>query len=191
MHQQQTRFSSVCQSDWDLFSETGNQGIAGKFREESWGHIFWSCRRIWSWDAAVSPLLVKTQMINAVLQAVARSAKHPFHLAVSAHSLASCIQWSCLGRQLMVLSLLIVSHGTTSTHSITPVYLGSQSKKGQTVHAKRKDPVLISCLFIHRATACDSPVQTYPHLKAASKLSSWSSTSKPTWAIFPITGPSQ
>lgn len=81
-------------------------------------------------------------MANDVFQAVARAANHPFHLAVSACSLASCIQRSCLGRQLTALALLIMSHGTTPTHPISPVYFGSKVRKDKQFHPKRKDPVL-------------------------------------------------
>ena len=119
------------------------------------------------------------RMTNAVFQAVAR-AKHAFQLAVSAHSLASCIQRSCLGRQLTPLVLLIMSHGITLIHPISPLYLGSQSKEEKTLSSQEEGPSLISCLFICQATACDNPLQTHTHLKPASKSSSQSSRGKPT-----------
>lgn len=53
---------------------------------------------------------------------------------------------------------------------------------------ERKDP---ACIFTYQATAHDNAFPTQPFLKPASELSSQANTSKPTWAIFPITEPSQ
>lgn len=105
---------------------------------------------------------------------------HPSHLAASARSLASCIQRSCLGRQLTALTLFAVSQGTNPAHPISPVYVGNQSKERQRVSSQKEGPGLISRLFIHQVTACDNFLQAYPQLKAASKLPSSSSKSKPT-----------
>lgn len=85
----QTRFS--CSPDWlgHIFWHW-KLGIAGRLRQQSWGHIFWPCKRIWFWHAAVSPLSVKPWVINAIFHTV--TAKYPFHVAVSAHVLAPFTQ---------------------------------------------------------------------------------------------------
>lgn len=151
---------------------------------------FWTSRRHCSWDAIVSPLLLKSQMLNAAFHDVTRAAKHPFfwqiHHIISACSLPFCNQQCCLGRQLAALLLFIMTYETTSTHPIS-----CSKTKSNHLLPKKKGPVLNPASFSIRLLHPKVPFKPSSHLRAASNLPSHENSRKPTGVVFPLTRSSE